>query len=135
MDLSWGFGLKRSTQLLFFFQVSLRGEVWGPVRGVESNRSSSPRTTTQHTTPKRYDMILDHNIEPWSPPAADSNISDPITSFLPPAYYLIIDRTGYMDMQQLTSMDGYLQSYGLVRFGGWARQLPHHCLMMKQKQI
>ena len=86
----------------------------GPVRGVESNRSSSPRTTTQHTTPKRYDMILDHNIEPWSPPAADSNISDPIISFLPPAYYLIIDRTGYMDMQQLTSMGGYSQSYGLA---------------------
>jgi hypothetical protein len=50
--------------------------------------------------------------------AADSDISDPTTSTLPPAWYLIIDLTGYTDMQQLTLMSGYSQSYGLARFGG-----------------
>jgi len=45
---------------------------------------------------------------------SNSNISDPTTPTLPPARHLIIDLTGYMDMQQLTSMGGYSQSYGLA---------------------
>ena len=45
---------------------------------------------------------------------SNSNISDQTTPTLPPARYLIIDLTGYMDMQQLTSMGRYSQSYGLA---------------------
>jgi len=52
------------------------------------------------------------------PPAANSNISDPTTPTLPTSRLLIDYAIGYKEMQQLSTMEGYLQSYGQARFGG-----------------
>jgi len=50
--------------------------------------------------------------------AANSNISDPTTPTLPTSRSLIDYAIGYKEMQQLLTMEGYLQSYGQARFGG-----------------
>jgi len=50
--------------------------------------------------------------------AANSNISGPTAPTLPTAWSLIDYAIGYKDMQQLSTMEQYLQSYGQARYGG-----------------
>jgi len=69
-------------------------------------------TTTAHNT--------QHNTSSWTmaAAAASSNISGPTAPTLPTAWSLIDYAIGYKDMQQLSTMEQYLQSYGQARFGG-----------------
>ena len=75
-------------------------------------QTHKPQTFAQHTS-SSY-------VEPWPPPAAaaNSNISDPTTLTLPTSQSLIDYTIGYKEMQQLSTIEGYLQRYGQARFGG-----------------
>jgi hypothetical protein len=53
-------------------------------------------------------------VEPWPP--LNSIISSPTLPTLPTAWSLIEYAIGYKEMQQLSKMEGYSQSFGQAKF-------------------
>ncbi len=74
-----------------------------------------PRTTV--TTTHNHPTFAQHIVEPWPPPP----IAISPAQQLPPFQML-----GRKEMQQLSTMVGYSQSYGQARFGGWTPRRHHN---------
>ena len=105
-------------------QYCLRGTLyvlWNWYRRLQREEGrGGGKLHAQHTTHIIVERRTSNHGRRRRPPAAaaNSNISDPTTPTLPTSRSLIDYAIGYKEMRQLSTIEGYLQSYGQARFGG-----------------
>ena len=80
---------------------------------------------TAHNSPWHFICPTSSSLRQTMADAANSIISDPTLPTLPTAWSLIDCAVGYKEMQQLSKMEGYSQSFGQVRVG-WTTRYHHN---------
>jgi len=109
-------GIFVCAKLVFFGWNILKNST--PKTFAKGGYAPPPQQRTTHNTTHHRGPWPSQHRQTMAAAAASSNISGPTAPTLPTAWSLIDYAIGYKDMQQLSTMEQYLQSYGQARFGG-----------------
>ena len=93
-----------------------------PQRTTTNTQHSLCMRFAQHQHEHRRSSIVDRRT---MAAAANSIISSPTLPTLPTAWSLIEYAIGYKDMQHLSKMEGYSQSFGQAKFWLWKQPILH----------
>jgi hypothetical protein len=98
----------------------------GGVDTVLQRQASRHHNVSHHAQHTTHHGTLPNIVDRWTTAAtANSIISDPPLPTLPTAWSLIDYAIGYKEIQQLSKMEGYSQSFGQARVG-WTTSRHHN---------